>query len=139
MNSFGIIDNSAKYITNFSEDFRNEISSNILEEIDNATINSYFGNMDFFELEYTNALKIVEREKFNSLEVVWYLFDNIIEKATKNLYIHIFQEFAKLRYFTFCQIVSTKNPLLTFDNPFFSEKALEMQLFDIKLLETMKK
>jgi hypothetical protein len=129
--------NSTNYT--FNENFRNEISLNILEEIDDITINSYFGNIDFFESDYINAINIVEREKLKSPDVVKYLFDNVIKKATKNFYVHIFQEMSKLRYFNFCHILSIKNPILTFDNSFFSEKTLEIQLFDIKLLETMKK
>jgi hypothetical protein len=37
---------------NISEDFRNEVSSNILDEIDDLAINTYFENIYYFESKF---------------------------------------------------------------------------------------
>jgi hypothetical protein len=126
-------------MTTFSEDFRNEISSSILDEIDDFTINTYFGNLDIIEAGYIDAIKVVETEKLKYPDVVQVVFDTVLEKAHKNYYIHIFEEMTKIRYNSFCQILPMKNTLLTYDNPFFTIKASEIQVSDIKLLERMKK
>jgi hypothetical protein len=133
------MDNTVTYMTIFSEDFRNEISSNILDEIDDFVINTYFGNLDSIEVGYLDAIKVVETEKLKYPDFVQVVFDTVLEKAHKNYYIRIFEEMTKMRYNAFCQILPMKNPLLTFENPFFTEKAFEMQVSDIKLLERMKK
>lgn len=123
---------------NISEDFRNEVSSNILDEIDDLAINTYFENIYYFESKFVDSFRIVEAEKSKYLEITWPIFDEIVKKANKNFYIHIFEELCKLRYNAFCQVISTKNSLITFENPFFVQKSLDSESFDVTFLEKMK-